>query len=123
MPRKIPSRSERMTGAPRTMKPEVTSDQNAGADHDIFAERDLLARHVQPLAQQGRLRDQGRGIAFPPVRTISEKLADLGLGIAGNDVSVALLDELHAALHGLARGGTAKRHEGESEGADAADKD
>ena len=94
------------------------------SDHcGIFDEGNVLARHLQPLAQKRRLGDQGRGIALPLARTLGEKLADLRLGVARDDVAVTLLDELDAALERLRRRGPAHRHEGEAEGADAADQE
>src|SRR6185369_8185778 len=86
-------------------------------------ERDVLAGHLEPLAQQGRLGDQGRGIAFEHARALRHELADLGLGAAGDDVAVALLDQLDAALEGLGRRRPAHREIGHRERSDDADQD
>src|SRR5262249_15230323 len=69
----------------------------------------------------GRLRDQRRGIALELARALGEQLADLRLGIAGDNVAMALLDELHPPLEILRSRRSAHRHEGKAEGADAAD--
>src|SRR5256885_9502361 len=103
-----------------TLFPYPTLFRSDGA---IFGERDVLAGHFQPLAQQGRLGDQGCGIAFEPSGALRQQLADLRLRIAGDDVAVALTDELHAPLDRLRSRGSAHAEIGESERADAADQD
>src|SRR5206468_12558279 len=79
------------------------SDQ-AEAHYAIFAERDVLAGHLEPLAEQCGLRDQRRSKTFEPAPALCKELQDLGLRIAGDGVPMALLDELNAPLDGL-RGG------------------
>ena len=100
-------------------------DRHSGDDADayqgIFAEADVFSGLLEPRAQQRRIRDQGRGIAFKPAAALGEQLADLGLGVARQNVAVALPDELHAPLEIFARGRTPHSQIGEDEGADTAD--
>jgi hypothetical protein len=70
----------------------------------IFAERDVLAGLLQPLAQQ-----RGLGIrvesALRPVGALANSLRICAWRIGRHRVAVTLLDAVPAALHALARTG------------------
>src|SRR5206468_8025193 len=75
------------------------------------------------LAQQRRLRNQSRGIAFDSAGASGHQLADLRLRVARDGIAMALLDELHAAFERLRRRGAADRHKSEHQRYASTDQD
>ena len=90
----------------------------------IFAERDVLAGHLQPLAQQRRLGDQGRGIAFEPACALRPSACGSAPGHCRQMTSPwrSLMSSMRR-LSALRGRWPAQRREGEHERADAADHD
>ena len=105
-PKPANSREQEGEQERRALDQHERHDDQAEPDRDqaIFGQADLLAGLLEPLAQQRRLGDQGRGNAFGAALALGHELADLRLG-AGRQhaVGVALLEQLEPALDRLAR--------------------